>query len=251
MRHGGALPSPGDQKWDTDDEGLAGRRSRCARLVPWARERRRERGRSAAAAAAEAGVCADGACSRRSAAGDVLVTRRALRGSFAWPACPPSCRSARWSTPRPGRVRLTSADPDPAAELPDRPFFRGVFRIETAPGQRRPGEPGDSRQREPVGVWVRRGRRAQRTASRRVLGLLRGTAKGRFRTTGRFAAATVRGTDWGVRDRCDGTLTVVRGAWSWCSTSGCTRPSSCARARPTSPRRAERGERADHDRDRR
>jgi hypothetical protein len=43
-----------------------------------------------------------------------------------------------------------------------------------------------------------------------VLGLLRGTAKGHFRTTGRFAAATVRGTDWGVRDRCDGTLTVVR-----------------------------------------
>jgi hypothetical protein len=43
-----------------------------------------------------------------------------------------------------------------------------------------------------------------------VLGLLRGVAKGRFRTTGRFAAATVRGTDWGVRDRCDGTLTVVR-----------------------------------------
>ncbi len=46
--------------------------------------------------------------------------------------------------------------------------------------------------------------------NRRVLGLLRGTAKGRFRTTGRFAAATVRGTDWGVQDRCDGTLTVVR-----------------------------------------
>jgi hypothetical protein len=46
--------------------------------------------------------------------------------------------------------------------------------------------------------------------SQRVLGLLRGVAKGRFRTTGRFAAATVRGTDWGVRDRCDGTLTVVR-----------------------------------------
>ena len=43
-----------------------------------------------------------------------------------------------------------------------------------------------------------------------MLGLLRGVAKGRFRTTGRFSAATVRGTDWGVRDRCDGTLTVVR-----------------------------------------
>jgi ferric-dicitrate binding protein FerR (iron transport regulator) len=32
---------------------------------------------------------------------------------------------------------------------------------------------------------------------------------GRFRTTGRFAAGTVRGTEWGVRDRCDGTLVVV------------------------------------------
>jgi len=45
--------------------------------------------------------------------------------------------------------------------------------------------------------------------SHRILGLLRGTARGRFRTTGRFSAATVRGTEWGVRNRCDGTLTVV------------------------------------------
>jgi hypothetical protein len=45
--------------------------------------------------------------------------------------------------------------------------------------------------------------------SARVLGLLRGKAKGAFRTRGRFSAATVRGTEWGVRDRCDGTLTVV------------------------------------------
>ena len=46
--------------------------------------------------------------------------------------------------------------------------------------------------------------------SRRILGLLRGNAKGHFRTVGRFSAATVLGTNWGVRDRCDGTLTVVR-----------------------------------------
>ena len=46
--------------------------------------------------------------------------------------------------------------------------------------------------------------------SQLVLGLLRGVAKGRFRTIGRFSAASVRGTDWGVQDRCDGTLTVVR-----------------------------------------
>jgi sugar lactone lactonase YvrE len=33
---------------------------------------------------------------------------------------------------------------------------------------------------------------------------------GRFRTRGRYSAATVRGTEWDTIDRCDGTLTVVR-----------------------------------------
>jgi hypothetical protein len=63
------------------------------------------------------------------------------------------------------------------------------------------------------------GRRASDTAgggaqaarvSHKVLQALLATAKGKFRTRGRFAAATVRGTAWGLRDRCDGTLTVVR-----------------------------------------
>jgi regulator of chromosome condensation (RCC1) repeat-containing protein len=48
-----------------------------------------------------------------------------------------------------------------------------------------------------------------RTLSRRVLDLLRANAKGKFRTTGRYAAATVRGTAWDMTDRCDGTLIVV------------------------------------------
>jgi Tol biopolymer transport system component len=34
-------------------------------------------------------------------------------------------------------------------------------------------------------------------------------AKGKFRTKGRYSAATVRGTTWLVTDRCDGTLTSV------------------------------------------
>ncbi len=39
-----------------------------------------------------------------------------------------------------------------------------------------------------------------------------GDGTGRFRTRGRYAAATVRGTNWLTADRCDGTLTrVVRG----------------------------------------
>jgi len=37
-----------------------------------------------------------------------------------------------------------------------------------------------------------------------------GNGKGNFETQGRYAAATVRGTYWLTRDRCDGTLVVVR-----------------------------------------
>ena len=43
-----------------------------------------------------------------------------------------------------------------------------------------------------------------------VVRQLWGNGKGRFRTRGRYAAATVRGTYWLTVDRCDGTLTQVR-----------------------------------------
>jgi large repetitive protein len=46
--------------------------------------------------------------------------------------------------------------------------------------------------------------------SKRTLQLLHGSDKhGKFRTKGRYAAATVRGTVWSTADRCDGTLTHV------------------------------------------
>ena len=45
---------------------------------------------------------------------------------------------------------------------------------------------------------------------RRVIRRLWGRGKGRFRTRGRFAAATVRGTVWRTIDRCDGTLIRVK-----------------------------------------
>lgn len=54
---------------------------------------------------------------------------------------------------------------------------------------------------------------ARAAGSRRTVNRLRastGRRRGRFRTRGRFSAATVRGTDWTVTDRCDGTLTRVR-----------------------------------------
>jgi hypothetical protein len=37
-----------------------------------------------------------------------------------------------------------------------------------------------------------------------------GKGKGNYRTQGRFAAATIRGTWWATVDRCDGTLIIVK-----------------------------------------
>jgi uncharacterized repeat protein (TIGR01451 family) len=42
-----------------------------------------------------------------------------------------------------------------------------------------------------------------------VVRQLWGHAKGNFRTTAKYSSATIRGTTWGVQDRCDGTLTTA------------------------------------------
>jgi hypothetical protein len=47
-------------------------------------------------------------------------------------------------------------------------------------------------------------------AKPRIVRALWGNGKGQFRTNGRYAAATVRGTIWLTEDRCDGTLIVVK-----------------------------------------
>jgi len=49
-----------------------------------------------------------------------------------------------------------------------------------------------------------------RKRSKRRVRRLWGDGKGRFRTRGRWSAATVRGTRWLTEDRCDGTLTRVQ-----------------------------------------
>jgi hypothetical protein len=53
------------------------------------------------------------------------------------------------------------------------------------------------------------GSKASAALSRRVIRRMRGNASGRYRTSGRYSAATVRGTIWDTIDRCDGTLTKV------------------------------------------
>ncbi len=51
---------------------------------------------------------------------------------------------------------------------------------------------------------------AKRALPKTVLNLLRATAKGKFKTRGKYSSATVRGTTWTTTDRCDGTLTAVK-----------------------------------------
>lgn len=48
------------------------------------------------------------------------------------------------------------------------------------------------------------------SSAKRKVRKLRANAKGKFRTRGRYSAATVRGTKWDTIDSCKGTLTRVR-----------------------------------------
>ena len=50
---------------------------------------------------------------------------------------------------------------------------------------------------------------AAQRRSRRKVRRLWADGRGRFRTRGRYSAATVRGTRWLTEDRCDGTVTMV------------------------------------------
>ncbi len=108
---------------------------------------------------------------------------------------------------RAGVVRLTAADPargKPAVG----DFQDGVFQVL----QSRAGNGVSELTIEDTQAagTACRGAGGTRQLSAHQLGLLLGDASGQFRTNGDFASATVRGTAWGVRNRCDGTLTVDR-----------------------------------------
>jgi hypothetical protein len=111
---------------------------------------------------------------------------------------------------RRGTARLTSSTGRGTA-IQDGEFVGGVFQVLQS---RRRSSRGLTELRL-KGSSFRRCGRARGSASaaqrrRRVIRRLRGNARGRFRTRGRYSAATVRGTVWTVEDRCDGTLTKVR-----------------------------------------
>ena len=54
---------------------------------------------------------------------------------------------------------------------------------------------------------AKKGKAVSAAVSSKTLQLLHSSAHGKFRTKGKYAAATVRGTIWTIADRCDGTLT--------------------------------------------
>jgi len=108
-----------------------------------------------------------------------------------------------------GRAKIEAAAKARGPQTSTADFHSGTFRV-TQP-----------RASNPVTEMVMEGgsfractkskRRATGSARRgRTVRRLWGSGKGRFRTRGRYSSATVRGTEWVVEDRCDGTLTRVR-----------------------------------------
>ena len=92
-------------------------------------------------------------------------------------------------------------------------FGAGIFKLLQARRQKGLTELDimDAHSSRRVCATVGKGARAAKLSSK-ILGRLTGSAHGNFRTRGQFSAATVRGTIWGVRNLCEGTLTrVIRG----------------------------------------
>jgi hypothetical protein len=107
-----------------------------------------------------------------------------------------------------GTVRITSAA-DALGNTQTGLFYGGIFQVLQPPGAAlitelvlRGGSFAPCRQ-------LRRAS-ASRVKKSYVVRQLWGNATGRFRTRGRYASATVRGTIWRTADRCDGTSVSVR-----------------------------------------
>jgi sugar lactone lactonase YvrE len=113
---------------------------------------------------------------------------------------------------RRGTVRIKTAQNASASLLQSGEFTSGVFQVlqsrrASAKGLTELGLKGSSF--ATCGGSARGQRTAFAALSRRVVRRLRSRVTGRFRTRGRYSAATVRGTTWLTTDRCDGTLTRV------------------------------------------
>jgi hypothetical protein len=115
-----------------------------------------------------------------------------------------------------GRVKVRSAADTKAKKLQSGQFFRGRFTIRQSRIKKRSKKlitelrlTGSSF-RKACKPKAKASISAKKKKSKKRVRRLFGNAKGSFRTSGRNAAATVRGTRWSVQDRCDGTLVTVQ-----------------------------------------
>jgi hypothetical protein len=106
---------------------------------------------------------------------------------------------------RRGRIAITSAA-DLRGTTQRAVFYAGVFQIRQRRSSRPVTDAALVTSRRGCGSGSARGSQRRR----RVLGRLWANGRGRFRTRGRYSAASVRGTTWLTEERCDGTLTRVR-----------------------------------------
>jgi hypothetical protein len=107
-----------------------------------------------------------------------------------------------------GTVALTTATVKPG-QVQTGNFDSGVFQILQKRADKGLAELR-IRDTQSTSSCARVGQATAFRLSSHTLGLLKGNAHGRFRTRGKFSSSTVRGTQWGVHDQCNGTLTVVQ-----------------------------------------
>ena len=119
-----------------------------------------------------------------------------------------------------GRVALTSAADTGGKKTQKADFYTGIFQVKQSVPKKKPkkakalitdlvlkGEPPRSQCAPQKGA--RSAGANKKKGPQAVLGQLWGSGKGKFRTSGKYSSATVRGTIWLVQDRCEGTLTKV------------------------------------------
>lgn len=100
-----------------------------------------------------------------------------------------------------GAIQLTAARAGGLTDTSE--FFDGLFTIQQASATALTElqlNGGDFSCIEGAFSWARTKKPVRR---------LWGSGRGKYRTRGRYSAATVRGTRWKTEDRCDGTLTLV------------------------------------------
>jgi hypothetical protein len=125
---------------------------------------------------------------------------------------------------RKGRVSLTSAADTGGKKQQTAQFYDGLFQIKQSVPKKKPkkavalitelvlrGQISRS-QCAPLKAAgaATTDKKKKKKGPNSVLGKLWGNGKGKFRTTGKYSSATVRGTIWLTQDQCNGTLTRVR-----------------------------------------